>query len=100
MPNYLTLEEIKKQCVIESDFTEDDNFLLALGDSAEDFVEQIIDCPLYELEATKGELPATIRHALRMMVDYFYSTERGGSGNNNEIPDAVTLMCKLYRQYN
>ena len=98
--NYLTLEELKKQCVIDSDFTDDDEFLEMIGDAAEDMAEQLLDMPLYELEAEKGELPNTVRHALRMLVDYFYSTERGGSGDNNQIPDAVSLMLKLYRKYN
>jgi hypothetical protein len=97
---YLTLEELKKQCVIDSNFTDDDEFLKMLGDSAEDMCEQLLDMPLYEIEAENGELPETIRHALRMLVDYFYSTERGGSGTNTEIPSAVTSMLKLYRKYN
>lgn len=97
---YLTLSEIKKQLVIDSTFTDDDEYLAMIGDAAEDMAEQLLDMPLYELEAEKGELPNTVRHAIRMLVDYFYSTERGGSGNNNQIPDAVTLMLKLYRHYN
>lgn len=98
--NYLTIEEIKKQCVIDADFIDDDEFLEMIGDAAEDMCEQLLDMPLYQIEAEKGELPATIRHALRMLVDYFYSTERGGSGNDTDIPNAVLIMLKLYRQYN
>lgn len=97
---YLTLEEIKAQCTIDPQFDEDNEFLTMLGDSAEDMTEQLLDCSLDELVAEKGELPSTIRHALRMLVDYFYSVNRGSSENTPDIPNAVILMLKLYRQYN
>ena len=41
--NYLTIDELKKQCIIDLDFTEDDDYLAALGDTAEALVEQQID---------------------------------------------------------
>ena len=97
---YLTLEEIKAQCTIDPQFDEDNEFLTMLGDSAEDMTEQLLDCSLDELVAEKGELPSTIRHALRMLVDYFYSVNRGSSENTPDIPNAVILMLKLYRNYN
>lgn len=96
---YLTLEEIKKQCVIDEYFTEDDEFLEMVGDAAEDFVSQMIDCPIDELVAQNGDLPATVRHAMRMMVDYYYSVNRGSADADKDIPKAVILMLKLYRNY-
>lgn len=97
---YLTLEEVKKQCVIDPLFEADDNYLQMVGDASEDMAEQLLDCSLDEIYAQRGELPATIRHAIRMLCDYFYSTNRGSADNDKSIPDAVTLMLKLYRQYN
>lgn len=97
---YLSLEEIKKQVVVDSDFTDDDEFLTMIGDAAEDMTEQLIDCPLTDLYAERGEIPPTIRHAMRMLVDYFYSVNRGSADNDKSIPEAVTLMLKLYRRYN
>ena len=38
---YLTLTDIKKQCVIDEDFHDDDLFLDSIGNSAEDYVEQM-----------------------------------------------------------
>lgn len=98
--NYLTLDEIKKQCVIDPDFHEDDEFLEMIGNSAEDMAAQMLDCPLDEVSALHGELPATVRHCLRMLVDYFYSVNRGGSENDKEIPNAVQFMLKLFRKFN
>ncbi len=97
---YLTLEEIKKQCVIDPQFTEDDSFLEMIGDAAEDMTAQLLDCPLADVEAHYGQLPATIQHAMRILVDYYYAVNRGSSDNDKEIPEAVFLMLKLFRQFN
>lgn len=99
MPKFITLEEIKKQCVIDPDFHEDDDFLEMLGDSAEDMASKLLVCDLEELVAEKGELPATVRHAIRMLVDYMYSQNRGSSGDSIDVPNAVYTMLKLYRKF-
>lgn len=96
---YLTLEEIKKQCVVDDNFHDDDTFLEMIGESAEDMAEKLVNCSLDELTAENGELPPTIRHALRMLVDYFYSVNRGSSENTPDIPNAVNIMLKLYFQF-
>lgn len=97
---YLTLEEIKKQLNVDADFHEDDEFLELLGESVEDLTSNLIDCPLDELVAQKGEIPAGVRHAMRMLVDYVYSQQRGSSGESNDIPNAIFTILKLYRNYN
>ena len=96
---YLTIEEIKKQCVIDADFHEDDTFLEMIGDAAEDMTSQLLDCSLDELAAENGDVPASIRHAMRILVDYFYSVNRGSSDDTPDIPNAVMTMLKLYRNY-
>ena len=97
--NYLTLDEIKKQCVVDENFNDDDEFFEMIGDAAEDMTAQLLDCSLDQLSAENGELPATIRHAMRILCDYFYSVNRGSSDDAPDIPTAVTLMLKLYRNY-
>lgn len=98
---YLTIDEIKKQVVVDQDYHEDDEFFEMIGDAAEDLVLQLTNWPNYgDIEATFGELPATLRHAMRICCDYFYSQQRGSSGEANDIPDAVYLMTKLYKNYN
>jgi uncharacterized phage protein (predicted DNA packaging) len=96
---YLTLEEIKKQLNIDQEFTDDDEFLTLLGESAEDMVSQLIDCDLTELYAENGEMPASIKHAMRMLVDWMYSQQRGSSGEAIEIPQAIFTILKLYRNF-
>lgn len=94
---YLTLSMIKKQLVIDDDFKDDDEYLEALGDTAEELVEQQINKSLAEiLEAHNNTLPAPLIHAMKMIVEYFYDN-RGSA--ENEIPSAFYWMCQLYRNY-
>ena len=100
MLKVLTLDEIKKQVVVDEDYHGDDEYLEMAGESAEDTVEQLLDMSLDELAAKKGDVPATIRHAMRMLCDYFYAVNRGSADNDKDIPQAVYVMIKLYRQFN
>ena len=96
---YLDINEIKKQLNVDADLHEDDEFLELLGESAEDMVAQLLDCSLDELVAQNGNLPASVRHALRMLVDYMYSQNRGSSNESIDIPNAIFTILKLYRSY-
>lgn len=96
---YLTLDEIKQQCVIDLNYHDDDQLLEMIGDSAEELTAQLLDCSLDELSAMNGELPAGLRHALRMLVDYFYSCQRGSGESAPDVPNAIQMMIKLYRSY-
>ena len=97
--NYLTLDEIKQQCVVDLNYHDDDQLLEMIGNSAEELTAQLLDCSLDELSAQNGELPAGLRHALRMLVDYFYSCQRGSGESAPDVPDAIQMMIKLYRSY-
>jgi len=96
---YLTLKEIKQQCVIDPQFDGDDEFLELIGNAAESMTEKLLNCPLDEITAMNGDLPAGVRHAMRMLVDYFYSINRGSSENTPDIPNAVLILLKLYRSF-
>ena len=98
--DWLTIDELKKQLVIDDNFNDDNDYIEMLGDSAEDTVQSLVNKDLYILAAENGgELPNAIRHAMRMLVDYFYSTERGSANSEKAIPDAVFTLLKLYRNY-
>ena len=95
--NYLTLDELKKQLIVDADFHDDDDYITSLGDAAEQLVEQYIDKLLADVVSDyNGALPAPLRQAMKMIVEYLYDNR--GSGEN-EIPEAVFLMIKLYRNY-
>lgn len=95
--NYLTIEKIKKQVIIDEDFHDDDEYLEALGDTAEELVEQQIDDDLFNVVAkNNGKLPSPLEHAMKMIVEYLYNN-RGS--DESEIPSAFYYMCQLYRNY-
>lgn len=94
---YLTIEQIKKQCVIDADFRDDDEYLEALGDTAEEIVEQQIDKSLSDVVSdNNGKLPSPLQHAMKMLVEYLYNN-RGS--DESDIPETFYYMCKLYRNY-
>lgn len=94
---YLTLAQIKKQCVIDADFTDDDEYLEALGDTCEQTVERQVNCKLEDLIAENdGELPMPLVHAMKMLVEYLYSN-RGGE--DIQIPESFYYLCHLFRNY-
>ena len=98
---YLTLSEIKKQCNIDPQWDGDDEFLELLGESVEDITAQLIDSDLDEIAAKYGEIPAGIRHAMRMLIDFYYSIYRGSAHEENiDIPNAVKCLTMLYRNFN
>lgn len=99
MLKYLTIDELKKQCVIDEDYNGDNEYLEMVGEAAEDMTAALIDCPLDILIAERGEIPATVHHVMRILVDYFYAKFRGSSDSDMDIPNAVMTMCKLYRKY-
>lgn len=93
---YLTIEQIKHQCVIDEAFTEDDEYLEALGDTAEEMVERQVNQSLDDIYSSNGYMPAPIIHAMKLMVEYLYAN-RGGE--DVQIPQAFYYMCSLYRAY-
>lgn len=94
---FLTLGDIKKQIVMDADYTDEDQYLESLGETAEELVEKQIDANLYDVVSEyNGELPKPLLHAMKMIVEYLYDNR--GSAENN-IPEAYYYMCRLYRNF-
>lgn len=96
---YLTIEQLKKQCNIDPEWDGDNEYLEMVGDAAEDMTQALLDCDLALVEAEYGGMPPTVLHAMRMLSDYFYAKFRGSSDTDMEIPSAALDMLKLYRNY-
>ena len=94
---YLNTDIIKKQLNIDDYFTDDDIYLEALGETAEDIVEKQVNEDLCDIAArNNGILPPALKHAMKMLVEYLYNN-RGS--DDTKIPDAFYDMIKLYRNY-
>lgn len=95
---YITVEEIKRQCRIDEFFSLDDALFEDLGESAESFLEQHLNCALDDITAeNSGEFPRSLKQALLIFVSYLYDND--GSGENREIPQAFWVLCKPYQNY-
>lgn len=88
---------IKKQCIIDSDFTDDDKYLEMLGSASEKIIEEQINESIDSLvEKNDGTVPEPIIQAMLMTVEYLYDN-RGS--DQTDIPPVIMYLCKLYRNY-
>lgn len=98
---YIQLEEIKKHLNIDSAFEDDDNYLLALENVAEDVVAKTIDNDLHNLEDENHHLPAAITHAMLLFIGTQYAfRESVTSASSNPLPHSFDLLADLYHNYN
>ena len=98
---YLQLNEIKKQVNIDKWFTEDDDYLMSLGEVAEQIVDEHINNNLANiLEDNDGNLPAPIRQAMLLLVGNLYQNREGISFTQAyEIPLAYSYLLFPYKDY-
>lgn len=97
---YLTLADIKKHLNIDSQFTDDDNYLTALATAAEDVVSKYIDYPLEKLEDNSHKLPKALEFAMMLWIGTIYAVRESISTvNMSTVPHSLELLCDLYRDY-
>lgn len=96
--NYITLEEIKQQCKVDSWFTDDDNMLTSIGNGAENYLENYLDRALDDITAENGgTLPDALHSALLMLCDYLY--DNSGSGTMQDVPQAFFVLSLPFKSY-
>lgn len=94
---YLTLEDIKKQLNIDTEFTEDDNYLTSLGDVAESIVSRHIDYDLDKL-LEDNVLPSPIYQACLLMVGNLYANRESISFTSPyKMPFSFEYLLATYK---
>jgi uncharacterized phage protein (predicted DNA packaging) len=94
---WLTLERIKQQCRIESDFTEEDALLEMYGESAEEVLLNHLNRSYENLMEVYGHIPAPLIHASLMLVDVSYQHRSPVSPQNMSIvPYTFDILVKPY----
>lgn len=99
----LTLEEMKSQCRIELDFSEDDALLTALGDAAQTRTETRINRKLYAkvipgMDPDGLVMPADVKQALLLLVGYWYENRVAVNDfEQSEAPLAFNWLVDPYR---
>ena len=97
---YLTLNIIKKQLNVDEQFTDDDLYLEALGDAAEQVVERYIDQPLSDLEDDEENIPKALEAAMLLWIGSAYAIRESVSSTSmNVVPHSFDFLCDLYRNY-
>lgn len=94
---YIDAEDIKKHLNI--DYDEDDGYLTQLVEAAESAIERFIQQPLEQLEDENGDIPAALKHAVRLMVGGFYANrEPVAFATATEIPFGLMFLVMQYRK--
>lgn len=94
---YIDAEDIKKHLNI--DYDEDDGYLTQLVEAAESAIERFIQQPLEKLEDENGDIPAALKHAVRLMVGGFYANrEPVAFATATEIPFGLMFLIMQYRK--
>lgn len=100
MANYLSLETVKQHLNLDENFDADDLYLMGLRDAAEEVVEKYIDYPLAQLEKEDGKLPASLNHAMLLLIGTWYALRESVSVSSMmPIPHAFEMICHLWADY-
>lgn len=97
---YITIQEQKKQCNIDSDFTEDDEYIGWLIEVAEAVVQQHLCCALEDLEDSQGKLPPPVKHAAMLYAAELYANREVNAYTSvTTIPFNFQYLIDLYKNY-
>ncbi len=95
----ISLDLIKKHLNIDSEFTEDDDYLSMLSEVAVQTVQRHIDHDLNDM-LEDGELPKPILQATLLFIGNMYANrESVAFATANEIPFAYDYLLSLYKDY-
>lgn len=99
---FLTLERIKQHLNLDTYYTADDAYLMALESVVEKVVQRHIDTNLEELaESEGGELPQPLLHAMLLLIGNFYANRESVTSNaQTEIPLSYNYLLDLFKNYN
>lgn len=98
---WVEVEDIKKHLNIDSDFTDDDEYLEFLISVAEGAISTHLDEGLdYIASVNGGVLPPPLMQAIKLLVGNFYKNrESVSSVSQVEIPQSYEYLMMLYKNY-
>lgn len=94
---YLTLEQCKRHLRVEHD--EDDADIVQAADSAEETVENYIQCPLEEYERADGSLPASLIRGMLLLVGAYYDNRTAFTSFNMQADASILALLNPYIRY-
>lgn len=97
---YIQLYEIKKHLNIDTNFHDDDEYLVSLEEVAEKVVETNIDTKLEELEDGDGDIPSPLIQAMKLLIaNYYANRESVAFAQSSNVPLSYQYLIDLYRNY-
>ncbi len=98
---YTTIEKIKSHLNIDSDFTEDDDYLIHLAVAAESAVAKRLNVKtLGSLMTDQGYLPEDVSHAVLLIIGNLYANrEPVAFGNAVKIPYTLDFLFEINQNF-
>ena len=97
---FLELSQIKKHLNIDTDYIDDDEYLLFLYDVAVDAIQKHIDTTFEEIKHKKGEIPKALLHAILLFIGNMYDNRESVSFTSvHEVPNSLNYILNMYRDY-
>ena len=98
---YILLEQAKAHLNIDTDFHEDDEYIIHLIQVAEDAISKRIDKKLSDcVDPATGYLEKSIIQSILLLIGQFYANREATSPTSvNEIPIGFEYLCNLNKHY-
>lgn len=99
---YLNLDLVKKHLNLESSYTEDDEYLLALIDVAEQAVKVHVNEDLQSIAEKSGNgcIPTPLFQAMLLQIGNLYQNREIIGSKATALPFGYQYLIDLYRNYN
>ena len=96
---YLSIDDVKRHLYI--DHSDEDLYLADLISVAEDAVRRDLNLySLKDIEDCSGMLPATVTHAMLLLIGSLYANRESVSyGNPHPVPHSYELLLDYCRNY-
>lgn len=96
---YITLCEAKKHLLIDREFKEDDEYILALIDTAEEAVSKNLNTRLDSI-IEGGELPPSVKAAILLLIGNFYANREPVAYTSvSKVPYTFDYLISLNKNY-
>lgn len=97
---YVTLSEARKHVNLDEWFTEDDGYILELIKVAEDIVEKRIGKPLSKCINKDGELEASVKHSILLLIGTYYNQREATTPTSiSTVPYTFDFLADLNKKY-
>lgn len=93
---YIAIDKIKRHLNLDMDFKEDDQYLMALSEVAEEVVQRHIGYRFEDI-LVDGQLPMAIQHAMLLFIGTMYANRESVTfGSATVLPHAYEYILDLY----